>query len=266
MPGSRGKGTKFDNLPIMSRTVTLDINDAYTLRWAANNGQNAMVAKIITAAINRATGSVSSDELTHSPTLPPAGSSQAAKIAVVVGHNLVNTGFFSKWLAVDEFAFNSQVAAALERSSAADFSFRVFFRKNMGSYSREIDDVYRRVNEWGPAMALELHFNAASGSASYACALVSQTSKTAAALGNAILAELCEATGFRNSGLKEVAASDRGGRSLYAGKCPTVLLEPFFGDNRGQCETIAKMGPEGLAEIYRKGLLRLLTAPKQDRP
>jgi N-acetylmuramoyl-L-alanine amidase len=43
--------------------------------------------------------------------------------------------------------------------------------------------------------------------------------------------EILDALGLRDRGLKYVTKEGRGGRSLFAGRAPAILVEPFFGSS-----------------------------------
>jgi len=186
------------------------------------------------------------------------------KVAIVVGHNEGATGADAiPPVSMSEFAFNSMVANLVMRSATRGHGIRgaevkVFFRKASGSYHWEIDTVYAEVNRWTKgerhACSLELHFNSARYDVQGTETLCSHSSGSKQ-LANCMQEAMVEGLGFRNRGVKPTNKSERGGRSLYAGRPPAVLLEPFFGSNRESCQRIMAIdGPHGLAAIYLKGL------------
>ncbi|MEP2184175.1 hypothetical protein, partial [Roseibium sp.] len=42
--------------------------------------------------------------------------------------------------------------------------------------------------------------------------------------------------GNKDRGVRFVGKGDRGGRSLWAGRAPAILTEPYFGSNKVECE------------------------------
>ena len=57
--------------------------------------------------------------------------------------------------------------------------------------------------------------------------------------------------GNADRGVRVIGRRDRGGRSLWQGRAPAVLIEPYFGSNAKECQ-IAQTHMDELAEaIYR---------------
>lgn len=216
-------------------------DDLYTMRWAARNGK----PETVIATLDRLLG--------PAPVVKPAHGK--TRIALVVGHNPSAQGADSPYLHTSEFSFNSRVASLLASAGGDGLEFQVFHRRALGSYSREIAEVYREVTAFDPLLAVELHFNAGGGN--YCCCLAARDSETGGHLAAVLSESISEVLGLRSIGVVRRSASDRGGASLYAAKCPVVLMEPFFGDSKDNCATVTA---EKLAAGYLAGLKLFLQA------
>lgn len=160
------------------------------------------------------------------------------KIALVVGHNEKAKGAYSRHLRMSEFPFWAAVASLLK-----DKDIKVFKRQAGASYWRQIDQVYKEVDEWGADASVELHFNSASPSAQGAEVLSSGSS------GSLKIARVFQdifQRHWKHRGVKVRKKRDRGGRSLHAGRCPAILIEPFFGSNAKDC---AVLGDDPVGEM-----------------
>ncbi len=150
------------------------------------------------------------------------------KIAIVVGHNASRQGAVS----VDgtsEFAFNSELAECIRDHDPA--GVRVFFRKRKGGYSAEIDRVYAEVDAWGADVSVELHFNGSSSPNAHGCLTLSSGTSGSLSLAHEVHT-LCQAVMERKDrGIEIRTRHQRGGRSLWQGRAPAIMAEPFFGSN-----------------------------------
>lgn len=181
------------------------------------------------------------------------------RVALVVGHNKRQPG--ADMRDVSEFVFNGRVVDAIVRKGLEGVTFKKFERIYSGSYWREIDNVYADVRAFEPDFAVELHFNADGSRQRSACVLVAdgasaETTKVARALLGAFV------TGFDvpDGGLVERSRGERGGRSLWAIRQPSVITEPFFGDNAATAEKILSIGPDGVADVYIQGIRNAIAA------
>lgn len=150
------------------------------------------------------------------------------KLAVVVGHNAISQGAVS----VDgtsEFIWNSQLAELIKDISPREVE--IFYRVHGGGYSREIDRVYAQVDKYSPDVSVELHFNGSASASASGCLTLSSGSSGSLRLAQNIQQETLRVLQNRNRGVEVRQKSDRGGRSLWAGKAPAVMTEPFFGSN-----------------------------------
>ena len=171
------------------------------------------------------------------------------KVAFVIGHNAKAKGAYANApLSKSEWDWSKEVAAHMvDYGPSYGLDVQVIYRPAIKSYSQQIKDAYAQVIE-GTRFILESHFNAGGGKT--ALMLHSGSSK-GAALG-AIMAKAC------NDGLpwpcKAQKIGSRGRASVVAHTAPTVLLEPFFGDNALHNREAHNLGPNHFAHIYLKGL------------
>jgi len=169
------------------------------------------------------------------------------KIALVVGHNARAQGAVRVTDGRTEYDWNGDLAEMIQEIDPE--AVKVFHRRPDGGYSREIDRVYGEVDRWGADVSLELHFNAATPAA-HGCETLSSGTRGSLRLAEAVQAAMLAAMPVRDRGVKVRAAHERGGRSLWAGIAPAVMLEPYFGSNAGECH-MADDHKEMLAEaIY----------------
>lgn len=154
------------------------------------------------------------------------------KIAIVVGHNVRAQGAVRATDGRTEYDWNGDLADMIEEISP--HHVEVFRRTPAGGYSAEIDRVYREVDAWGADVSLELHFNAFTAS-SQGCETLSSGTNGSMILATHVHGEILRHLPVRDRGIKTVKAHQRGGRSLWAGRAPAVLLEPYFGSNPEEC-------------------------------
>jgi N-acetylmuramoyl-L-alanine amidase len=179
------------------------------------------------------------------------------RLAVVVGHNSVAQGATATTpIGRSEFDFNNVVANAMVGEAAVyNIAAKRFNRRNHDHYEQEIEVVYDEVDSWGADCAVELHFN------SYDSPTATGTEMLHApgsARGKALALDLKDEVRallelpLRNggSGVKALQRGDRGYSSVVASATPTVLIEPFFGSNSGDCLKVASVGEAGLARAY----------------
>ena len=141
------------------------------------------------------------------------------RIAIVIGHNVSQPGAVRVTDGISEFVWNGALAATIQ--SLAPENVRVFRRERAGGYNAEVRAVYAQVDAWGADVSCELHFNGAADA---------------------------RATGT------ETLYADRGGESLYVGRAPAILVEPYFGSNANDCNA-ADVKRDALARAILAGLL-----------
>lgn len=170
------------------------------------------------------------------------------KTAIVIGHHAKSRGSLSSYFGLLEWDFYNQVNECLHSSKT------FWHNENISGYTSRIKDTANRINKENFDLVIELHFNSSVNDSANGCETLyyfnSKKSKEyALEFSNLIHKE----TGIkvRNGGLKALTnKNDRGFASVYYTKAPTILIEPFFGNNLEDCKKIES--PENLARIINK--------------
>lgn len=170
-----------------------------------------------------------------------------SKIAIVIGHNSKAQGALRVTDGRTEFDWNGELAALIQMHDPN--SVRVFRREAGGGYSREIDRVYAEVDAWKADLSIELHFNGSANPQANGGLTLSSGTTGSLRLARAVRERAHIALGNHDRGIEIRQRHDRGGRSLWQGKAPAVMTEPYFGSNAGECVT-AQMCMDELAEAY----------------
>lgn len=178
------------------------------------------------------------------------------KLGIVVGHNARARGAVRVTDGISEYDWNGELAAMIQAHDPA--SVRVFRRQAGGGYSREIDRVYAETDQWGADMTMELHFNGSVNPKANGCLMLSSGTRGSMALATSLGAKCSAAIGNRNRGVKIVKRGERGGRSLWQGRAPAVLTEPYFGSNAAECLP-AQISMDELAEAHFRAAVRFMT-------
>ncbi len=179
------------------------------------------------------------------------------KLAIIVGHNPVKQGAQKVDTNATEFDFNERLSHQLQgKESTFGLETKVFLRKPGMGYSKEIREVYDRVNMWDADASIELHFNASNNPAAHGSEVLTSGTPLSGVLGHAVNASICNAFHLRDRGIHTVAPEERGGKSLVSGRCPAILIEPFFGSNVNDCRKISNL--ESLADAILAGAAEAL--------
>ncbi len=148
------------------------------------------------------------------------------RIAIIVGHNPVKQGFFSPYIGLTEYNYHSRVVELLN-------DVDVYYRKDKGYYSNEIDELCNRLNSMDYDLVLSLHFNSFNEAIQGSEAWVYHSNKESKSIALDYLNSLSGEHGVNSRGVKLVTnINQRGGRLFFKCKHPVILLEPFFGDQK----------------------------------
>jgi N-acetylmuramoyl-L-alanine amidase len=149
------------------------------------------------------------------------------KCALIVGHDIREQGAVS-CSGETEFVFNSRLAGRIEEMCVAAGGVELVrvWRAPRG-YAR----LPGAINATGADLAVELHFNAATGLATGTETLCLAGSQLGTEYAKIFQSNMVSAMGLISRGVKPTLASGRGGLFLSKTAMPAVLLEPFFGDN-----------------------------------
>lgn len=179
--------------------------------------------------------------------------------AIVVGHNARGQGAVRVTDGVTEWAWNTQLAKLIKAHDPEGVG--IFFRDPAaGGYSREIDKVYAEVSASGAKLSMELHFNGNDNPAASGGETWSSGSKGSLRLAKLVRERVDAVMGNDNRGIKIAKRHDNGGRSLWQGRPPAILTEPYFGTNAAGC-LLATERMDQLAEAYYRSALEFLGRP-----
>jgi len=156
-----------------------------------------------------------------------------SKIAIVIGHNSKAQGAVRVTDGVSEYVWNGRLAELIQGHDPANI--RIFRRTPGGGYSREIDRVYAEVDAWGASCTVELHFNGASDPRAQGCLTLSSGTKGSLWLASEVHQRMLKVMGGQDDGIDVRGRHERGGRSLWQGKSPCIMTEPYFGSNAAEC-------------------------------
>lgn len=204
-------------------------------------------------------------------TMPPE-----SLVAICVGHSrhiagkrdggAVSAGGVSEW------TFNRDLAFQIDRVLREKGVVSLVIDDYKGNgYTDSMRWLASEIKAKGATLAIELHFNAASGTAKGHEWLFWQTSKDGKALASALRGAYEKAFPLSaNRGIKAKVSGERGGEFLKLTHCPAVICEPFFGDNPAEWQT-ASSSVSAMAEAMATGITdylqfpctHLLTTPSQ---
>jgi flagellum-specific peptidoglycan hydrolase FlgJ len=159
-------------------------------------------------------------------------------IAIVVGHEADKPGadaltppFQRDKHMSYEYFWNTELAKwIVEEATAANIRAKIFYRDDVG-----VTGAYKQVRAWSPKATVELHFNAASGTARGTETIYGGAKSLAwAETLQAEIVKLYDRQGKLNRGLEDRSNDGRGKLSVTQIH-PSALIEPFFGDNPDDC-------------------------------
>jgi len=158
------------------------------------------------------------------------------RIAFVVGHHNKSKGAYSDSFKQQEWDFWNDVLEYL-------CSANVFYHNpETQGYTNRVKETASKLNKIDFDLVVELHFNASSNPQANGCETLywhkSEKGKEYAKIFSECVHNH-SGIKLRSNGLKPlVYPSERGYGSVYYPKAPTILIEPFFGTNSGDCQKI----------------------------
>ncbi len=158
-----------------------------------------------------------------------------SKIALVIGHNARAQGAIRATDGRTEYDWNTDLANALRDAAPGVYTV---IRRTAGT--GEIGRAYAQVNASGAAASVELHFNSVATPQATGTETLTSGTTGSLRLARLIQPAMVGALGLRDRGLitiRKDAADARGKASLWTGRPPAVLLEPYFGSNPTDCQT-----------------------------
>lgn len=161
------------------------------------------------------------------------------RLAIIVGHDNKSKGAKLNGYDLYEYDYWSEVAEICTKIAAEKgLEIMVFKRDSIG-----IEGAYKLANKYinGEGLIIELHFNAYNEKISGCEVLYNDEFDDRGfnekEIADIFLRSLCHATNvtYPSRGLKYRSRNERGWYSLSrTTTCPSILIEPFFGDNKDQ--------------------------------
>lgn len=171
------------------------------------------------------------------------------KLAIIVGHNVRAPGAVRVTDWQSEYVWNGRLAEMIKSHNPS--GIQIFRRTSEGGYSREIDRVYAETDRWGATCCVELHFNSDDNPNARGCLVLSSGTAGSIALAKEIYPRMAEIMATKKRGIEIRQRHDRGGRSLWQGKSPCIMTEPYFGSNVSDCMVADRFMDELAEAVYR---------------
>ena len=155
------------------------------------------------------------------------------KKAVIIGHHATSKGAWSPYLNKTEWDLFADMTQELEKNVG-----RVFFHNpRMPGYRQRMEATANEINKFGFDLVFALHFNAFNGRANGCEAFHWHTNAVGKSIAEKFCREINLKMSINNRGAKPMQSeSQRGYWEVFYPKATTLLLEPFFGDNSGDCD------------------------------
>lgn len=159
------------------------------------------------------------------------------RLAIVVGHDKFNPGARAVYpISQYEYHYNTEIAGLMDfMAKEYQLQTRIFFR-NSG-----LVKAYEAVNAWAEntlCVAIELHFNSSEDRRAKGTETLyddPQSQILATLIQGSVLIAF-KRTIEQNRKTVLIKEGDRGHRNLALAKCPSVIVEPFFGSNKEDAE------------------------------
>ncbi len=149
------------------------------------------------------------------------------KLAVIVGHTEIAPGAESgPPINQCEYVWNSELAKMVGQECARrGIICKIFFRDGVG-----IAGAYRQVDDWQATAAVELHFNCFNCKANGTETLYGDI-RGSREFAQRMQEAMLHALELQDRGIQHRSRKERGGQSVNSAHRPSILIEPFFGDN-----------------------------------
>ena len=157
------------------------------------------------------------------------------KIAIIVGHNAKYQGAMGN-LGVSEYVLNTAIANILSIAfKDSEYKIKVFHRLPIKSYTKQMNDLAKRVNKFNPDVALSLHFNAGASKPKGHEVLYLHNSTKGLNYAKILDSEFDKYLPNKDRNLKPIySKNERGGQLFYKIKAPVILAEPFFANEQNE--------------------------------
>lgn len=153
------------------------------------------------------------------------------KVAFIIGHNEKDKGAYSQYLNTTEWDLYSSMKNEL--NCIGDVYVH---DKTINSYTQRCINISKRIGDKYD-LVIALHFNSFNTVANGCEAFYWHSNKDGFNYAKKFVKGYCTLTGSRPRGAKPYETkTQRGAGEVYYPKNTAILLEPFFGDNKEDCE------------------------------
>lgn len=183
--------------------------------------------------------------------------SQGELVGICVGHSRKGDKGAVNVYKQSEWDYNLKVALSLKKElSNLGIDSYVYGKYEGRSYREAMKYIAKTLKKDKATLALELHFNAFNGEA-FGCSMLYNASSTESrSLSKEIQFSVLKTFKTLNRGARGLKRKDRGWLFVNNPSIPTVLCEPFFGDNKKDCKLFSDT--QGLAKSYAEGIKQFL--------
>lgn len=176
-------------------------------------------------------------------------------VAICVGHSRTGDNGALSADNTTEWDYNRRLASELHDALfVRKISAFIVDEYDGNGYGAAMRWVAGHVEQKHASLAVELHFNAANGSAQGHEWLYWASSTKSKKLAESVRDAFVSAFPVRKSrGARGKTSGDRGAEFLRLTHCPAIICEPFFGDNLSEWE-FAKANMAGIADAIAEGI------------
>jgi len=180
-------------------------------------------------------------------------------VGICVGHSRPNDAGALSVTGVNEWLYNVRLGALLKKHLYEEGVSSILYDEYEGSsYGSAMRWIAHKMAEDKVTVAIELHFNSASPTASGCEMLYYHSSAQGKRLATMLQREVIVEYNTKNRGIKPMQRFSRGGGFLVKTKCPAVICEPFFGSNEREWRMFST-SRSLLARAYARGIKNFLS-------
>lgn len=165
-------------------------------------------------------------------------------VALVIGHSARSPGAAGIPPLAAEYFYNMELGGEIKSAcEALGVTCNIITRNFVG-----LRGAYDQVNLLNPQACIELHYNSFNSFASGTETLFGGSHSQSADLASVVHKEIVIALSRSKAtdrGIKKLLPGDRGSTNVNLAKCPSVLIEPFFGDHKDD----SKLGHGRMSEL-----------------
>jgi N-acetylmuramoyl-L-alanine amidase len=157
------------------------------------------------------------------------------KKAFIIGYHIYSKGVFSKHLKRYEWDFYMDIIHELGKIGDV-----FIHNEDIKSYTNRVKNTASEINKKDYDLVMALHFNSFDGTAQGCESLYYHTNEEGKKYSEKFCNIFTSKTGISNRGAKPLdSPRDRGFGELAYTKATTILLEPFFGGFKQDCDNFS---------------------------